>query len=187
MAAVMKRQPKTTDQLVRIECAIQDNILFKDLDQMQKNQLYEAMFEKEVGPGKMEEICKQGDEGDHYYIIDSGAVDFIVGGRVVGSASDGDSFGELALMYFAPRAATCKATKPTTLWCMDRNTFRSYVLASGSEKRDKQKEFLKSVELLKVHHPCIATPKPRHPFFATVCVFMGGPVVEWVRATISRY
>ena len=150
MMAAVKKQPKTTDQLVRIECAIMDNILFKDLDQMQKNQLYESMFEKEVGPGKSEVIMNQGEEGDLYYIIDSGTVDFIVDGNVVGSGKPGDSFGELALMYFAPRAATVKATSPCVLWCMDRNTFRSFVLTTGSETRTKQKEFLKSVELLKV-------------------------------------
>ena len=147
MSLAVRKIPKTTDQIVRIECAIMDNILFKDLEQAQKNQLYETMFEKSYDKGT--DICKQGEDGDHYYIIDDGTVDFVVDGKTVGAAKAGDSFGELALMYFAPRAATCRASSAVTCWCMDRHTFRSFVLTSNTEKRGQQKEFLKTVELLK--------------------------------------
>eukprot|EP01052_Picozoa_sp_SAG31_P026888 SAG31_NODE_2470_length_5649_cov_2.713694_5_plen_80_part_00 len=67
----------------------------------------------------------QGDEGDNFYIIDSGTADVYVagidaitpeetegeqthpdyGGRVQ-VVGESDSFGELALMYSSPRAAT---------------------------------------------------------------------------------
>ena len=54
-----------------------------------------------------------GDEGDYFYVIDSGKFDIFVakGGAEpikVGTVSRGQSFGELALMYNAPRAATVK-------------------------------------------------------------------------------
>lgn len=150
IAAAMKKLPKTTDQIVRIETAIAGNILFKDLGQGQKNALYEAMWEETVGPGESETIIKQGDEdADNFYIIDSGKVDIIVNEQKVAQISDGASFGELALMYFAPRAATCKAATECTLWVMDRMTFRSFVLGDGEEERKRRKEFLRTVDLLK--------------------------------------
>lgn len=146
----MKKLPKTTDQIVRIETAIAGNILFKDLGQGQKNALYEAMWEETVGPGESEIIIKQGDEeADNFYIIDSGTVDIVVDEKKVADLGAGASFGELALMYFAPRAATCKAATECTLWVMDRMTFRSFVLGDGEEERKRRKEFLRTVDLLK--------------------------------------
>ena len=150
IAAAVKTLPKTTDQIVRIETAIAGNILFKDLSQGQKNQLYEAMWEETVGPGESETIIKQGDEdADNFYIIDSGTVDIVVNDAKVADITAGASFGELALMYFAPRAATCKAATECTLWVMDRMTFRSFVLGDGEEERKRRKEFLRTVDLLK--------------------------------------
>ena len=39
----------------------------------------------------------------------------------------GDAFGELALLYNAPRAATIKAKSDCVLWVLDRMTFNFIV------------------------------------------------------------
>jgi cAMP-dependent protein kinase regulator len=39
----------------------------------------------------------------------------------------GDSFGELALLYNAPRAATIISKTDSDLWVLDRNTFNHIV------------------------------------------------------------
>lgn len=39
----------------------------------------------------------------------------------------GEAFGELALLYNAPRAATITANEDCTLWCLDRGTFSNIV------------------------------------------------------------
>ena len=44
--------------------------------------------------------------------------DILVGGKKVGSYDNTGSFGELALMYNMPRAATIIATTTGTLWAM---------------------------------------------------------------------
>ncbi len=54
-------------------------------------------------------IIRQYDLGDYFYIVDQGKVDFIANDLQVGSTSRGGSFGELALLYDCPRAATCVA------------------------------------------------------------------------------
>ena len=48
----------------------------------------------------------------------SGSYDIYVAGKRVGSYDDTGSFGELALMYNQPRAATIIATSPGSLWAM---------------------------------------------------------------------
>ncbi len=60
----------------------------------------------------------------------------------------GEAFGELALLYNAPRAATITAKTPCRLWVLDRATFNHIVKESASKRREKYEEFLKSVKIL---------------------------------------
>ena len=62
----------------------------------------------------------------------------------------GESFGELALLYNVPRAATIIVkSDECELFSLDRNTFNSIVKESIEKKRDKYDEFLERVEILK--------------------------------------
>eukprot|EP00957_Ditylum_brightwellii_P188401 14342536-Ditylum_brightwellii.AAC.1 len=70
-----------------------------------------------------DDIIKQGDIGDYFYVIESGSVKFTVDGAEVGKAKSGDGFGELALLYNCPRAATCTAEEACDLWRVDQDTF----------------------------------------------------------------
>lgn len=48
----------------------------------------------------------------------------------------GESFGELALLYNAPRAASIKAITETTTFALDRATFNNIVKFSAIKKRE---------------------------------------------------
>ena len=69
------------------------------------------------------------------------------GGRVQ-IVKQGDSFGELALMYNAKRAATVVARTDLGLWAVDRTTFRTLVMGVAMAKRSKHSSYLEGVELL---------------------------------------
>ena len=83
--------------------------------------------------GKLEElsfsagatIFSQGDKGDAFYIIQSGAVQVVLksaGGHSETIAVQGpqDCFGEMALLSGEPRSATIVAVKDTTVWRLSR-------------------------------------------------------------------
>ncbi|XP_062928614.1 cAMP-dependent protein kinase type II-beta regulatory subunit-like [Mobula hypostoma] len=143
--------PKTDEQRRRLQDACKDILLFKNLDQEQMFQLLDAMFERSVEVG--EHVIDQGDDGDNFYVIERGKYDIfvIVDGmqKCVGTYENHGSFGELALMYNTPRAATIIATSNGALWGLDRTTFRRIIVKNNAKKRKLYEEFVESLPLLK--------------------------------------
>uniref|UniRef100_A0A8D1CEN2 Protein kinase cAMP-dependent type I regulatory subunit beta n=2 Tax=Sus scrofa TaxID=9823 RepID=A0A8D1CEN2_PIG len=71
-----------------------------------------------------------------------------VNGEWVTSISEGGSFGELALIYGTPRAATVKAKTDLKLWGIDRDSYRRILMGSTLRKRRVYQEFLSKVSIL---------------------------------------
>ncbi|RXN22888.1 cAMP-dependent kinase type II-beta regulatory subunit [Labeo rohita] len=142
--------PKTDEQRQRLQEACKDILLFKNLDQEQMSQVLDAMFEKVVVTG--EHIIDQDDDGDNFYVIERGTFDIMLKAdgttRTVGSYDNRGSFGELALMYNTPRAATIIATSPGALWCLDRLTFRRIIVKNNAKKRKMYEAFIGTLPLL---------------------------------------
>merc|ERR1711935_292359 len=93
-------------------------------------------------------IIQQGDEGDNFYILDQGEVEIYVNGKKVVSLCEGGSFGELALIYGTPRAATVKAASSVKLWGIDRDSYRRILMGSTIRKRKMYEELLAKVSIL---------------------------------------
>uniref|UniRef100_A0A8B9YRZ1 cAMP-dependent protein kinase type II-alpha regulatory subunit n=1 Tax=Bos mutus grunniens TaxID=30521 RepID=A0A8B9YRZ1_BOSMU len=143
--------PKTDQQRCRLQEACKDILLFKNLDPEQLSQVLDAMFERTV---KVDEhVIDQGDDGDNFYVIERGTYDILVTKdnqtRSVGQYDNHGSFGELALMYNTPRAATIVATSEGSLWGLDRVTFRRIIVKNNAKKRKMFESFIESVPLLK--------------------------------------
>ncbi|XP_052779951.1 cAMP-dependent protein kinase type II regulatory subunit-like [Mya arenaria] len=139
--------PKTDDQRLRLSDAVKPIFLFRSLDPEQMHCVLDAMFERKVTVG--EHVIDQGDDGDNFYVIDSGIYDIFVDNKMVGKYENRGSFGELALMYNMPRAATIIATSEGIIWALDRITFRRIVLKNAYEKRKVYESLLENVPMLK--------------------------------------
>ena len=143
---VKKVVPKDVKTREALSKAIERNVLFKHLDERECMDIFDAMFPCVFKKG--ETIIKQGDEGDNFYIIDEGEVEVIVNGVPVTTVSEGYGFGELALIYGQPRAATVIAKVDCKLWAIDRDTYRRILMGSTIRKRKMYEEFLSKVSIL---------------------------------------
>jgi len=143
--------PKSDEQRRRLNDSIKNILLFRSLDKEQMQEVLDAMFEKEVKIG--DEIIKQGDDGDNFYVIDTGKYDIfvMVNGKpkLVGNYTNEGFFGELALMYNMPRAATITAATKGIVWALDRQTFRRIVLKTAFMKRKRYEQLIESVPMFK--------------------------------------
>lgn len=154
------KHPKTPEQLERLRQAVAGNFLFSSLDDESFHTILDALVEKAI-PAPNIKVISQGDEGDFFYVIEKGDFDVYIHesgsvqpgadgmGKKVATIGPGGSFGELALMYNAPRAATVvSASKGGMLWALDRVTFRRILMVSASTKRKMYEGFLEEVPLL---------------------------------------
>jgi len=145
--------PKSDAQRQRLAEAVKHILLFRSLDAEQMQEVIDAMFERVVEKG--EYVIQQGDDGDNFYVIQSGKYKVFVKTdgegepKLVGGYDGSGSFGELALMYNMPRAATVQADSDGSLWAMDRQTFRRIVLKNAYKKRQMYEHLLDSVPMLK--------------------------------------
>jgi len=109
----------------------------------------EAVEEEQV-------VIKEGDlEADFFYIVQEGSFEVTIEAEVkgklsskVGSVSKGGSFGELALLYLTPRAATVTAKTAGTLWVIDRVSFKSILMKVSDDKISEYMMYLDRVSIL---------------------------------------
>lgn len=165
--------PKSDSQLSRIEKATQGNLLFRHLEEDQYKDVLLAMKEVRVEAGKA--VIEQGAQGDFFYVVEEGTLDVYIRpapefsrASSIGSTNTDDgpqtstnshlgekkvsygpsaSFGELALLYAQPRAATVLSTSPCILWALDRVTFRSILMETNNRRREMYESFIKEVPL----------------------------------------
>eukprot|EP00696_Hemimastix_kukwesjijk_P018024 gnl/Hemi2/6813_TR2321_c0_g1_i1.p1 gnl/Hemi2/6813_TR2321_c0_g1~~gnl/Hemi2/6813_TR2321_c0_g1_i1.p1 ORF type:complete len:429 (-),score=81.04 gnl/Hemi2/6813_TR2321_c0_g1_i1:182-1468(-) len=168
--------PKTPDESARINSTRYKCILFQHLDDNQWKIIVDAMFMVDLLPNQL--VIKQGDSGDNFYVIDKGSVNIYIDtertghaipesdatfgegkrpiitdvsklGKCVASGwGEGVHFGELALMYQQPRAASVVAATNTSLWAIDRATFRYVLLQTTNKKRQLYTDTLKQIQIL---------------------------------------
>jgi CRP-like cAMP-binding protein len=90
---------------------------FRGLTMLALESLAARLRELRVQAGEV--IIRQGEEGDCFYLIESGRVEVTIEGFAVAVLEQGGSFGERALLRQTPRSATVTALETTDLWYLD--------------------------------------------------------------------
>lgn len=143
------KYPKNPDQIAAIKAILLKSWLFKALDSRNLDIVVLAMEEMSFTAGTR--IIKEGEDGAHVFIIEKGnpvCSKMIQGeSKVVKTCEPGDVFGELALLYNAPRAATVDSVDDCLCWRLDRETFNQIVKRSSTTRRTSYMSAVKEVSL----------------------------------------
>jgi hypothetical protein len=83
-----------------------------------------------------QEVFHQGDSGDRFYIVEEGEADVIGDGRSIRTMTQGDGFGEIALLRGTPRTTTVRARTPLRLCSLQRIHFLSALSGYASCSSD---------------------------------------------------
>jgi cAMP-dependent protein kinase regulator len=120
---------KAETEKQKIKNLISDIFMFKCLEEKDLSIIIDAMEAKNFQPG--DTVIQEGDDGNELFIVSSGHLKCT---KVINEENkelrdydEGDVFGELALMYNTPRAATIKALDKSFLYSLDRECFNHIV------------------------------------------------------------
>lgn len=105
--------------------------LFSELDDDQIGKLASASGQRNLVAG--EKIVEEGDTaGLGFWIVASGKMDIIQGGRKISEAGPGQYFGEMALLSDrgTPRSASVVAAEDTVLLQLTRWDFKSLIMSN---------------------------------------------------------
>ena len=144
---VIPKDAETKDSIKRL---IEKSILFSNLNRDDINIVIDAMEEIVTTPGQ--DVIIEGEQGDTLFIIQEGEFDCykVINGTqtYLKTYKPGEFFGELALMYNAPRAASIKSKDDGKVFGLDRTTFNNIVQEAASKKRKYYSQILSKVEIL---------------------------------------
>ena len=144
--------PKSEETIKFLLDALNDNFVFDSIDDSSKLQFVNAMQVREYCEGDW--VIRQGDVGDYFYVVGEGEIAFHQRGEIpsdpplqVGTGTKGSSFGELALLYNTPRAASVRAVTPLMLFGIDQLTFRSLLTSQRCRVRSEFLDLAKKVSM----------------------------------------
>lgn len=123
----------------------------EDIDEEQFQNIIDAFCRYRVPPDF--DVVVQGDVVEEnqpgLFVLESGKLEVCVRGRLVQTyGRQGDVFGELAVLYNAPRAATVTSVSTSIIWGVSRETVNEAKLRSAQARRRCYDALLRDVELL---------------------------------------
>jgi MFS family permease len=103
--------------------------LFAPLELKSLERVAQQLVRVEVPAGEV--LIREGDEGDRFYVIESGQMTASFEGSVLRQMGPGDPFGEIALLRDVPRTATVIADEPTVVLALEREDFLDAVTGNS--------------------------------------------------------
>ena len=157
---VKKDIPKGENIRKLIYKAIKTNVLFESNTEDELTQIIDVFEPCSYTEGAA--VITQGEKGDDFFVVESGdlsitvrmgeegegdLVDASINEVKVGNYQEASAFGELALIYGSPRAATIMATEDCKLWRIKRSWYRGVVGQHRQRLHREKIEFLPKVNV----------------------------------------
>ena len=158
---------KSENTKYAILSVLKKHFLFKQMHDYELEDVIDSMQSGYASAGDI--IIRQGDYGDVFYVLEEGIIPICIvllfltssnscvattgscsisiNSEVVGEIDEACVFGDLALMYNSPRAATITATSDCILWTLDRVFFRQAMVTSSSNQIIQLSQFLSKIKL----------------------------------------
>lgn len=134
------------DKAFLLEVLNRSDILGTTCSDVDKKHMVDAMERFEANADQF--FYSIGDEGDYFYILQSGTVSFYDHYDVmVCSVNAGSSFGEVALLYNSTRSTSCKTTSDCILWRLDQITCRKILATDQLNLDQKYKKLVRRIPL----------------------------------------
>lgn len=152
LEAKLPTYTKTSEELERLQVAMSNALILRTLEPDQLEKVALALVPKNFQPG--EEVIREGDEdANHFYIIENGIFDCFKKDHTgenqkIYEYNGAGAFGELALLYNQPRAATITARTDAKLWALDRGTFQVIVVRAAYKKRELYMNIMNKIDFL---------------------------------------
>ena len=146
--ALVVDKPKALKDLDLITNALNKHFIFTSLTEENRSSLISQMKHYTLAPHEI--VFEQEQPGVNFFVVASGQLEVLVNSRKVNLMNAGDSFGELALLHDTSRSATVVTVERTTMWGLDRRTFRSAVESVNAQNYQENKRFIESVPLFQI-------------------------------------
>lgn len=124
-----------------IRDALGANFLFAGLNDETTEFVVDAVDKRHFSAG--DTVVKQGDDGDHFYVLQKGQCDVAVNGSPQGKIDQGGHFGDLSLLYNTPIASTITAAQDCVFWTLDRRSFRTLIVQTNARDIHANYKFLR--------------------------------------------
>ena len=129
VAALAWRRLRSIDASIAYrdeEVEVLENVgMFRPLPMPAIDNLALNVMRAEVGAG--EQVFRQGDGGDCFYVIEDGEAEVIGDRRLIRVLGPGEGFGEIALLRNTVRTTTVQARTPLRLYALNRRHFLAAV------------------------------------------------------------
>jgi CRP-like cAMP-binding protein len=113
--------------------ALKRSPLFEGLSRRQLVELARLTDDLEVAPGTV--LCTEGSRGREFFVITAGEAVVTRGGRQLAKLSDGEFFGEIALLEPVVRTATVTASTPLRFFILTDRAFEAVLDANPEVER----------------------------------------------------
>ncbi|OMJ92780.1 hypothetical protein SteCoe_4414 [Stentor coeruleus] len=146
--AIITEKLKSKKDIDLINVALNKHFIFTSLPEENRAMIIDRMRHYALNPKEI--VFEQEQTGNTFFIVITGKLEIIVNGKKVNTLSERDSFGELALLHNTPRSATVLTLEKTTLWGLDRKSFRTAVETVNAQNYTENRQFIESVPLFQI-------------------------------------